>query len=44
MSPSYDGPNGFGGELRWVEFRMADDRDDLRAAAAVEAENALVDQ
>ena len=44
VSPSYDGPNGFGGELRWVEFRMADDRDDLRAAAAVEAENALVDQ
>ncbi len=44
VSTAYDGPNEFAGVLRWVEFRLHDDRADLRAAAAVEAENALVDQ
>ena len=44
VSAAYDGPNEFQGLLRYVEFRLENDRDDLRAAAAVEAENALVDQ
>jgi arylsulfatase len=44
VSAAYAGPNEFGGILRYVEFRLGNDRDDLRAAAAVEAQNALVDQ
>ena len=44
VSAAYAGPNEFRGALRHVEFRLENDRDDLRAAAAVEARNALVDQ
>ncbi len=44
VSTSYEGPNQFSGTLHWVEFRLHNDREDLRAAAEVEAENALVDQ
>lgn len=44
VSAAYVGPNEFQGTLLHVEFRLENDRDDLRAAAAVEAENALVDQ
>ena len=44
VSAAYVGPNEFQGTLRHVEFRLENDRDDLRAAAAVEAENALADQ
>lgn len=44
VSAAYVGPNEFQGTLLHVEFRLENDRDDLRAAAVVEAENALVDQ
>lgn len=44
VSAAYAGPNEYQGLLRHVEFRLENDRSDLRAAAAVEAENALVDQ
>lgn len=44
VSPDYAGPFAFEGRLDWVEFRLDDDRDDLQQAAAVEAENALVEQ
>lgn len=44
VTANYEGPNEFSGGLSWVEFRLQHDRDDLIAAAAVEAENALVDQ
>ncbi|WP_419932133.1 arylsulfatase [Candidatus Poriferisodalis sp.] len=44
VTAAYAGPNDFQGVLRHVEFRLDNDRDDLRAAAEVEARNALVDQ
>jgi arylsulfatase len=44
VTANYEGPNEFSGGLSWVEFRLQHDRDDLMAAAAVEAENALADQ
>ena len=44
VSSAYAGPFAFEGDLEWVEFRLEDDREDLRQAAAVESENALVDQ
>ena len=40
----YEHPFDFTGQLSRVVFRLEDDRDDLQAAARVEAENALVDQ
>ncbi|MCP3938513.1 MAG: arylsulfatase [Actinomycetia bacterium] len=44
VTPDYEGQFEFTGLLDWVEFRLENDRDDLVAAAAVEAENALADQ
>ena len=38
------GPFTFTGDLEWIEFRLENDRDDLVAAAEVEARNALADQ
>jgi arylsulfatase len=40
----YAVPFAYTGQLHWVEYRMDDDRDDLHAAASIEADNALVDQ
>lgn len=40
----YEAPYAFTGVLRFVEYVMDDDRDDLRAANRIEGENALVDQ
>lgn len=44
VSSEYVGPFEFTGDLEWVEFRLENDRDDLEAAAEVEARNALADQ
>ncbi len=44
VSEKYVGPFTFTGDLDWVEFRLENDRDDLEAAAEVEARNALADQ
>ncbi len=44
VSEKYVGPFTFTGDLDWVEFRLENDRDDLAAAAEVEAKNALADQ
>ena len=44
VSPSYAAPFDFTGTLHSVTYDLDDDRDDRRDAAAVEAENALVDQ
>jgi arylsulfatase len=44
VSEKYVGPFIFTGGLDWIEFRLENDRDDLEAAAAVEATNALADQ
>ena len=40
----YSAPFAFTGALAFVDYTMEDDRDDLRAAAKIEGENALVDQ
>ena len=40
----YSAPFAFTGALAFVDYAMEDDRDDLRAAAKIEGENALVDQ
>ena len=44
VSDKYVGPFTFTGDLEWIEFRLENDRDDLVAAAEVEARNALADQ
>ena len=44
VSEKYVGPFTFTGDLDWVEFRLENDRDDLEAAAEVEAKNAIADQ
>ena len=44
VSDNYVGPFTFTGNLEWIEFRLENDRDDLEAASAVEAKNALADQ
>jgi len=44
VSDKYVGPFTFTGDLNWIEFRLENDRDDLEAAAEVEARNALADQ
>ena len=44
VSDKYVGPFTFTGNLEWIEFRLENDRDDLEAASAVEAKNALADQ
>jgi arylsulfatase len=44
VSEKYVGPFTFTGDLDWVEFRLENDRDDLEAAAEVEANNAIADQ
>jgi hypothetical protein len=44
ISPAYVGPFPFAGTLRWVDFVLEDDRDDLRKAAEQELENQLADQ
>ena len=44
VSEKYVGPFAFTGDLEWIEFRLENDRDDLEAAAEVEAKNALADQ
>ena len=44
VSEKYVGPFSFTGDLDWVEFRLENDRDDLEAAAEVEAKNAIADQ
>ena len=40
----YAAPFEFTGTLEYVEYTMVDDREDLRVAAEIEGENALVDQ
>jgi arylsulfatase len=44
VSPRYEGPFPFAGTLHWVDFALADNRDDLARAAEVELENQLADQ
>ena len=44
VSDKYVGPFTFTGDLELIEFRLENDRDDLVAAAEVEARNALADQ
>ncbi len=44
VTPAYVGPFPFAGRLRWVEYRLADDRADLAAAARQEAETRLAEQ
>ncbi len=44
VTPTYQAPFSFSGALHAIDYELDDDRADLRAAAAVEAENALIDQ
>lgn len=44
VSSAYQGPFAFQGQLRWVDYELVDDRDDLEQAARAEAEAALVEQ
>jgi arylsulfatase len=44
VSASYNGPFPFTGKLDWVEFKLEDDRDDLKAAAEVEMQNMMAEQ
>ena len=44
VSDRYPGPFAYTGQLHWVEYRLEDDRDDLRKAAEVEFDNQIADQ
>ena len=44
VTDAYDAPFAFTGNIHFVDYHLSDDCDDLRAAAVVEAGNALVDQ
>ncbi len=44
VSERYAGPFAYEGKLHWVEYRLENDRDDLKKAAEVEFDNQLADQ
>ena len=44
VTDRYVGPFRYSGYLRWIEFELEDDRDDLVRAAEVELQNQLADQ
>ena len=44
VSGRYKGPFPYSGQLHWIEYRLQDDRADLKKAAAVELENRISDQ
>jgi arylsulfatase len=44
VSAAYQAPFRFDGVLKWVDYELQNDRDDLINAAKIEGENALTDQ